>query len=54
MYTSSLSIFDQKYLRNCKDTYFILQNMYLYTYKDSFRAKILSDDCTHVEKVTKL
>ena len=44
---SSLSIFAHlNYLRKCKDTYFILQNMYLHIYKDSFGAKILRDDCT--------
>ena len=43
---SSLSIFAQKYLRKCEDTYFILQNKYLSIYKDSFGAKILSDDCS--------
>ena len=42
---SSPSIFTQKYLRKCKDTYFILQNMYLSIYEDSFGAKILRDDC---------
>ena len=38
---SSLSIFAQKYLHKCEDTYFILQNKYLCIYKDSFGAKIL-------------
>ena len=38
---STLSIFAQKYLRKCKDTYFILQNRYLLIYKDSFGVKIL-------------
>ena len=41
---SSLSIFTQKYLRKCEDTYFILHNKYLRIYKDSFRAKRLRDD----------
>ena len=43
---SSLSIFAQKYLRKCEDTYFILQNKYLCIYKDSFGSgsKILRDD----------
>ena len=40
---SSLSIFAQKYLHKGEDTYFILQNNYLYIYKDSFGAKILRD-----------
>ena len=35
-----------KYLRKCKDTYFILQNKYLHIYEDSFGVKILRDDCT--------
>ena len=43
---SSLSIFAQKYLCKCKDTYLILQSKYLHIYKDSFGAKILRDDCT--------
>ena len=43
---SFLSIFAHKYLYNCKDTYFILQNKNLYIYEDSFGAKILRDDCT--------
>ena len=42
---SSPSIFTQKYLRKCKDTYFILQNKYLSIYEDSFGAKILRDEC---------
>ena len=42
---SSLSIFAQKYLHKCKDTYFILQNKYLCIYEDSFGLKILRDDC---------
>ena len=44
---SSLSIFTQKYLRKCEDTYFILQNKYLPIYEDSFGVKILllRDDC---------
>ena len=33
---SSLSIFTQKYLYKCEDTYFILQNKYLCIYQDSF------------------
>ena len=37
---SSLSIFAQKYLCICKDTYFILQNKYLCIYKDSLGAKM--------------
>ena len=37
---SSVSIFVQKYLHRCKDTYFILQNKYLCIYKDSFGAKM--------------
>ena len=32
----SLSIFTQKYLLNCKDTYFILQNKFLRIYEDIF------------------
>ena len=43
---SSLSVFAQKYLHKCKDTYFILQNKNLCIYEDSFGAKILRDDCT--------
>ena len=42
---SSLSIFAQKYLCKCKDTYFILQNKYLCIHEDSFGAKIHRDDC---------
>ena len=42
---SSLSIFAQKYLPKCKDTYFILQNKYLHIYEDNFGSKILRDDC---------
>ena len=42
---SSLNIFAQKFLRKCKDTYFILQNKYLRIYKASFGAKIIRDDC---------
>ena len=42
---SSLSNFTQKYLHKCKDTYFILQNMYLCIYDNSFGAKTLGDDC---------
>ena len=41
---SSLSIFVQKDLRKCKDTYFVVQNKYLHIYKDSFGAKIFRDD----------
>ena len=37
----SLSIFTQKYLLNCKDTYFILQNKFLRIYEDIFGAKII-------------
>ena len=40
---SSLSIFTQKYLCKCEDTYFISQNKYLRIYEDSFGAKILRD-----------
>ena len=40
-----LCIFAQKYLHKFEDTYFILQNMYLHIYEDSFEAKILRDDC---------
>ena len=36
----SLSIFIQKYLYECKITYFILENKYLCIYKDSFGAKM--------------
>ena len=42
------SIFAQKYLHKCKDTYFILQNKYVRIYEDSFGgfgAKIPRDDC---------
>ena len=42
---SSLCIFAQKYLRQCKDTNFISQNKYLCIYEDSLGAKILGDDC---------
>ena len=42
---SSLSIFAQKYLCKCKDTYFILKNKSFRIYKDSFEVKILRDDC---------
>ena len=43
---SFLSIFAQKYLRKCEDTYFILQkNKYLSFYNDSSGVKILGDDC---------
>ena len=38
---SSLRIFPQKYLRKCKDTYFILQNKYLRIYEDRFGVKVL-------------
>ena len=41
----SLSIFTQKYLCICEDTYLILQNKYLHIYDDSFRVKILTYDC---------
>ena len=44
---SSASIFTQKYLRKCEDTFFILQNKYLRINEDSFGAKILEDDCVH-------
>ena len=37
-------IFALKYLCECEDTYFILQNKYLRIYEDSFGAKILRDD----------
>ena len=43
---SSLSIFSQKYLLKCEDTYLILQNKYLHIYEDSFEAKIPRDDYT--------
>ena len=43
---SSLSIFAQKYLRKCEDTYLILQNKYLHIYEDSFGAKMPRDDYT--------
>ena len=43
---SSLSIFSQKYLLKCEDTYLILQNKYLHIYEDSFGAKIPRDDYT--------
>ena len=42
---SFLSIFAQKYLSKCEDTYFILQNKYLCIYEDSFGVKLLRDDC---------
>ena len=42
---SSLSIFAQKYLPKCKDTYFILQNKCPRIYKDSLGSKILRNDC---------
>ena len=42
---SSLSIFTQKYIPKCKDTYFILQNKYFCIYEDSFGAMIVRDDC---------
>jgi hypothetical protein len=42
---SSLSIFAQKYLCKCENTYFILQNKYLCIYEDSFGAMIIKDDC---------
>ena len=35
----------QKYVRKCKDIYFILQNKYLCIYEDTFGVKILWDDC---------
>ena len=39
-----------KYLHKCEDTCFILQKKYyLCIYKDSFGAKILWDDCAHLE-----
>ena len=38
---SSLSIFAQKYLHNCEEIYFSLQNKYLCIYEYSFGAKIL-------------
>ena len=43
---SSLSIFAQKYLRKCEDTYFILQIKHLRIYEDAFAAKIHRNDCT--------
>ena len=39
------SIFAQKYLHKCKDTYFILQNKYIRIYEDNFGAKMKRDDC---------
>ena len=36
---SSVSIFAQKYLCQCHDTYFIFQNKYLSIYEDSFWSK---------------
>ena len=47
---SSLSIFTQKYLYKCEDTYFILENKYLCIYVDSFGAKIFRE----VKKTFKL
>ena len=41
-----LSSLTSTYLHKCEDTYFILQNNFLCIYKDSFGAKILSDDCS--------
>ena len=38
---SFLSIFAQKYLRKCEDTYFILRNKYLHMYEDNFGVKML-------------
>ena len=43
---SSLTIFVQKYLRKCEDTYSISQKKYLRIYEDSFGAKMLRDDYT--------
>ena len=40
-----LSIFAQKYICKCKDTYYILQNKYLSIYEDSFGTKIFRYDC---------
>ena len=37
---SSLSIFAQKYLHKCKDTYFILQNNYLRIYEENCQIQI--------------
>lgn len=37
----ALSVFPQKCLRKCEDTYLILQNKYLCIFKHSFGAKIL-------------
>ena len=45
---SSLSIFAQKYLHKCEDTYFILQNKYLGIYEDTF-----GDDCDQNHDITK-
>ena len=42
---SPLRIFAQKYIHECEDNYFILQNKHLYIYQDGFGAKILRDDC---------
>ena len=36
----SLYAIISKYLRRCKDAYFILQNKYLHNYEHSFGAKI--------------
>ena len=36
------------YLGKFEDTYFILQNKYLYVYEDSFRAKILRYDSPYL------
>ena len=38
---SSLIIFTQKYLHQCKDTYFILQNKYLGIYEDTLEQSFL-------------
>ena len=35
--SSAQSIFAQKYLHKCKDTYFISQNKYLWIYEDTLR-----------------
>ena len=33
------SLFTQKYIPKCEDTFFILQNKYLWIYEDSFGAR---------------
>ena len=51
---SSLSIFAQKYLHKCEDTYFILQNKYICIDEDSFGVKILGDDCIQSTSSTEI